>query len=437
MKKFFNKSIGRMVNLLSPQEAMQITKMYINHCIGKEVMSGVRLKMISYLYDFMAFSNINDINMFIKMLKEEKDSQNLGKEERSCYEKILEFFDSYKTYSNSEDVDIEQASNYIITMENMKKELIEKENRGQELNFNEKLLNGLFLNGFEFSSFALHICELYENKMKAAINSGNEIDIPLEQELAYYNLHDFSSTGDISKIESKKNDDKAKNYENTNKSNVVKPVGVNEKADAISEPKIIDKQPEVSPVEIKVDIPVTEEVKVNDVPVSEIKEKVQPKSEKVEENIPTINIGEVEEKEEIPQINISIPVDDKNETVKQEVAKPQTVNEAKQNQTAKVQEEEPKQVQEKVETPTITVEIPKEDKEVKKEPEKPKQEPKPQQSATAPRKPFISADDILKATQEINSGDAFGYFGDSIDRRNSYSSNNDDSSFDGTGGFRD
>ena len=67
-----------------------------------------------------------------------------------------------------------------------------------------------------------------------------------------------------------------------------------------------------------------------------------------------------------------------------------------------------------------------------------RQERPQQRSPFNTRKPFISADDILKATQEINSNDAFNYFGNSVDnRRNSYSSNDSDSSFDGTGGFRD
>ena len=68
MKKFFDKEMGRLVNLLSPQEAVQITKIYVNHCIGRRTMSEARMKMVSYLYDFITFSNTIEVDNFVEQL---------------------------------------------------------------------------------------------------------------------------------------------------------------------------------------------------------------------------------------------------------------------------------------------------------------------------------------------------------------------------------
>ena len=413
MNKYFDKNVGRIINLLSAQEAMKITEMYVNHCIGREIMSDIRLNMISYLYDFMTFSDIEQINEFVKKLRENKLG-NLDQEQKTCYNQLTEFFDSYKSYSKSNEINIEQAANYIIDMENRKKGISYKKEKNENLELSEKILNGLFINGFEFSSFASHICKLYEDKMKLALQNKTEIDIPLEEELAYYNLHDFSKSGEFVNVPKTETEPKTekKEHETTETQTQEKNEVVEKKQEEMfREIKAEDNIPQV-----KIDVPEENLNNVsnredNDVKVPQIQTINEESQKKEEKNgsqeivkAPTIEIKE----QQTPVVEINIPTDTiakkKEEQIPQIQINVDLENEAKSNKNEEAKAEKKEEI--------------KEDK-------------KPQQAST-PKKLSITADDILKATQEINANDAFGYFEDSIDRKNSNTSSNND-----FGGFRD
>ena len=632
MKKFFDKEMGRLVNLLSPQEAVQITKIYVNHCIGRRTMSEARMKMVSYLYDFITFSNTIEVDNFVEQLKRFKVTQNLDGDEKASYNKLIEFFKLYSICSKSNDVNIIQASEYIISMDNMKKEIRSKKRANENLDYAHQLFDGLFNVGFNFKELSPRICKLYEQKVQSAVSSEDEIDVSLEQEFAYYNLKDLYDTKDDVEEVKNEEDNKIENGEDKSIEKVQEnKEDEGKKADiAVEDPK---KEVELDTFKINDEAKKQEENKVIESNIKEEKvvvkplEKTESKEETLKVDIQTPNV--VEEKKEIPQVKVDPP---KVEVPRVKVPKPENmVREAVQIPEIKVPQinvempkEEISQVQipqvkieppkvevprvevpkpenivketvqiPEIKVPQINVEIPKEEipqvqipqvsvntskedtqrNEVKQEKDKEqipqievsipervastqndvrnnynrnnqnsgyngnnnynnnmnrnnnnannsnsnnnnngyngnsgnsnnsnnnryedrrqedrkqdenrnlqnekkvendrnsgnqnnggnnnstnnnnrnnnnqnnnqnnvnRQERPQQRSPFNTRKPFISADDILKATQEINSNDAFNYFGNSVDnRRNSYSSNDSDSSFDGTGGFRD
>ena len=591
MKKFFDKEMGRLVNLLSPQEAVQITKIYVNHCIGRRTMSEARMKMVSYLYDFITFSNTIEVDNFVEQLKRFKVTQNLDGDEKASYNKLIEFFKLYSICSKSNDVNIIQASEYIISMDNMKKEIRSKKRANENLDYAHQLFDGLFNVGFNFKELSPRICKLYEQKVQSAVSSEDEIDVSLEQEFAYYNLKDLYDTKDDVEEVKNEEDNKIENGEDKsiekvqeNKEDEGKEADI-----AVGDPK---KEVELETFKINDEAKKQEENKVSESNIKEEKvvvkplEKTESKEETLKVDIQTPNV--VEEKKEIPQVKIpQVKVEPpKVEVPRVEVPKPENmVREAVQIPEIKVPQinvEVPKEEIPQVQIPQVSVNTSKEDtqrNEVKQEKDKEqipqievsiperttstqndvrnnynrnnqnsgyngnnnnnnnannsynnnmnrnnnnannsnsnnnnngynsnsgnnnnnnnryedrrqedrkqdenrnlqnekkvendrnsgnqnnggnnnstnnnrnnnnqnnnqnnvnRQERTQQRSPFNTRKPFISADDILKATQEINSNDAFNYFGNSVDnRRNSYSSNDSDSSFDGTGGFRD
>ena len=591
MKKFFDKEMGRLVNLLSPQEAVQITKIYVNHCIGRRTMSEARMKMVSYLYDFITFSNTIEVDNFVEQLKRFKVTQNLDGDEKASYNKLIEFFKLYSICSKSNDVNIIQASEYIISMDNMKKEIRSKKRANENLDYAHQLFDGLFNVGFNFKELSPRICKLYEQKVQSAVSSEDEIDVSLEQEFAYYNLKDLYDTKDDVEEVKNEEDNKIENGEDKsiekvqeNKEDEGKEADI-----AVGDPK---KEVELETFKINDEAKKQEENKVSESNIKEEKvvvkplEKTESKEETLKVDIQTPNV--VEEKKEIPQVKIpQVKVEPpKVEVPRVEVPKPENmVREAVQIPEIKVPQinvEVPKEEIPQVQIPQVSVNTSKEDtqrNEVKQEKDKEqipqievsiperttstqndvrnnynrnnqnsgyngnnnnnnnannsynnnmnrnnnnannsnsnnnnngynsnsgnnnnnnnryedrrqedrkqdenrnlqnekkvendrnsgnqnnggnnnstnnnrnnnnqnnnqnnvnRQERPQQRSPFNTRKPFISADDILKATQEINSNDAFNYFGNSVDnRRNSYSSNDSDSSFDGTGGFRD
>ena len=588
MKKFFDKEMGRLVNLLSPQEAVQITKIYVNHCIGRRTMSEARMKMVSYLYDFITFSNTIEVDNFVEQLKRFKVTQNLDGDEKASYNKLIEFFKLYSICSKSNDVNIIQASEYIISMDNMKKEIRSKKRANENLDYAHQLFDGLFNVGFNFKELSPRICKLYEQKVQSAVSSEDEIDVSLEQEFAYYNLKDLYDTKDDVEEVKNEEDNKIENGEDKsiekvqeNKEDEGKEADI-----AVEEPK---KEVELDTFKINDEAKKQEENKVSESNIKEEKvvvkplEKTESKEETLKVDIQTPNV--VEEKKEIPQVKIpQVKVEPpKVEVPRVEVPKPENiVKETVQIPEIKVPQinvEVPKEEIPQVQIPQVNVNTTKEDtqrNEVKQEKDKEqipqievsipervastqnevrnnynrnnqnsvyngnnnynnnmnrnnnnannsnsnnnnngyngnsgnsnnsnnsnnnryedrrqedrkqdenrnlqnekklendrnsgnqnnggnnnstnnnnrnnnnqnnnqnnvnRQERPQQRSPFNTRKPFISADDILKATQEINSNDAFNYFGNSVDnRRNSYSSNDSDSSFDGTGGFRD
>ena len=643
MKKFFDKEMGRLVNLLSPQEAVQITKIYVNHCIGRRTMSEARMKMVSYLYDFITFSNTIEVDNFVEQLKRFKVTQNLDGDEKASYNKLIEFFKLYSICSKSNDVNIIQASEYIISMDNMKKEIRSKKRANENLDYAHQLFDGLFNVGFNFKELSPRICKLYEQKVQSAVSSEDEIDVSLEQEFAYYNLKDLYDTKDdveevkneednkiengedksIEKVQENKEDegkeadiavgdpkkeveletfkinDEAKKQEENKVSEsnikeekvVVKPLEKTESKEEtlkvdIQTPNVVEEKKEIPQVKIpqvkveppKVEVPrvevpkpenmVREAVQIPEIKVPQINVEVQ------KEEIPQVQIPQVKiepPKVEVPRVEVPKPENIVRETVQiPEIKVPQINVEVPKEEIPQVQipqvsvntskedtqRNEVKQEKDKEQIPQIEVSIPerttstqndvrnnynrnnqnsgyngnnnnnnnannsynnnmnrnnnnannsnsnnnnngynsnsgnnnnnnnryedrrqedrKQDENRNLQNEKKvendrnsgnqnnggnnnstnnnrnnnnqnnnqnnvnRQERTQQRSPFNTRKPFISADDILKATQEINSNDAFNYFGNSVDnRRNSYSSNDSDSSFDGTGGFRD
>ena len=632
MKKFFDKEMGRLVNLLSPQEAVQITKIYVNHCIGRRTMSEARMKMVSYLYDFITFSNTIEVDNFVEQLKRFKVTQNLDGDEKASYNKLIEFFKLYSICSKSNDVNIIQASEYIISMDNMKKEIRSKKRANENLDYAHQLFDGLFNVGFNFKELSPRICKLYEQKVQSAVSSEDEIDVSLEQEFAYYNLKDLYDTKDdveevkneednkiengedksIEKVQENKEDegkevdiavenpkkeveldtfkinDEAKKQEENKviESNikeekvVVKPLEKTESKEEtlkvdIQTPNVVEEKKEIPQVKVdppKVEVPrvkvpkpenmVREAVQIPEIKVPQINVEM-PKEEIPQVQIPQVKIEPP--KVEVPRVEVPKPENIVRETVQiPEIKVPQINVEVPKEEIPQVQipqvsvnttkedtqRNEVKQEKDKEQIPQIEVSIPervastqndvrnnynrnnqnsgyngnnnynnnmnrnnnnannsnsnnnnngyngnsgnsnnsnnnryedrrqedrKQDENRNLQNEKKvendrnsgnqnnggnnnstnnnnrnnnnqnnnqnnvnRQERPQQRSPFNTRKPFISADDILKATQEINSNDAFNYFGNSVDnRRNSYSSNDSDSSFDGTGGFRD
>ena len=577
MKKFFDKEMGRLVNLLSPQEAVQITKIYVNHCIGRRTMSEARMKMVSYLYDFITFSNTIEVDNFVEQLKRFKVTQNLDGDEKASYNKLIEFFKLYSICSKSNDVNIIQASEYIISMDNMKKEIRSKKRANENLDYAHQLFDGLFNVGFNFKELSPRICKLYEQKVQSAVSSEDEIDVSLEQEFAYYNLKDLYDTKDdveevkneednkiengedksIEKVQENKEDegkeadiaveepkkeveldtfkinDEAKKQENkVNESNikeekvVVKPLEKTESKEEtlkvdIQTPNVVEEKKEIPQVKIpqvkveppKVEVPrvevpkpeniVRETVQIPEIKVPQINVEV-PKEEIPQVQIPQVSVNTTKEdiqrnevkqekdKEQIPQIEVSIPErvastqndvrnnynrnnnnannnynnnmnrnnnnannsNSNNNGYNGNIGNSNNSNnnryEDKREEDRKQDENRNLQNEKKVENDrnsgnqnnggnnNSTNNNRNNNNQNNNQNNVNRQERPQQRSPFNTRKPFISADDILKATQEINSNDAFNYFGNSVDsRRNSYSSNDSDSSFDGTGGFRD
>ena len=437
MKKFFNKNVGRTVNLLSAQEAIQIIKMYIDNCTGKQLMSEVRLKMVTYLYDFMLFSNIKDIEEVVKFLMDGKELKDIDDDSKKCYDVLYEFFNSYSNYLYSEEVDIEQASEYIIRMDGEKTRISDKVKDNGELDTIEKLLNGLFDIGFDFAPFAEHVCELYTNKMKSDIDNGNELDVPLERELAYCNLHDFyenegSNINQRPKVSTKNKQEKAP--EPSEEENTVEEVQKEKNEEENTES--VQEVNENTTEEQSSEEPASENAEVEEEKAPEVNVVDEQKNEEV----PTIEI-EAPKEEEVPTIEVNVPSEEAKEEKKEEVqeAPTITVEIPQEENKEEPKAEEPKEKEEEKATDTkgeeVLMDAESEDKKKSDTKEEAKEEPKAQ--AVPHKKLSISADDILRATQDIDPDAAFNYFGNSVDNKRYGSSNDDDSSFDGTGGFRD
>ena len=363
MKKFFDKEMGRLVNLLSPQEAVQITKIYVNHCIGRRTMSEARMKMVSYLYDFITFSNTIEVDNFVEQLKRFKVTQNLDGDEKASYNKLIEFFKLYSICSKSNDVNIIQASEYIISMDNMKKEIRSKKRANENLDYAHQLFDGLFNVGFNFKELSPRICKLYEQKVQSAVSSEDEIDVSLEQEFAYYNLKDLYDTKDDVEEVKNEEDNKIENGEDKsiekvqeNKEDEGKEADI-----AVEDPK---KEVELDTFKINDEAKKQEENKVIESNIKEEKvvvkplEKTESKEETLKVDIQTPNV--VEEKKEIPQVKVDPP---KVEVPRVKVPKPENmVREAVQIPEIKVPQinvEMPKEEIPQVQIPQVKIEPPK------------------------------------------------------------------------------
>lgn len=195
MKRFIDKETGKEVNVLTEEEAIRIARMYVNHCTGKEKMPNNRLYLVSFLYDFLVYGDDDDMENMIKALAEITNSQ--PEEEKATYTAMYNIFKKYEEFTK-DDIKIVEATSYIFSMDNNKTVINRKKANNEQLDATQKALSGLFDEGLDFSSFASHICEVWNREVKEKLShDGVEVDIPLDDELAYQDLLQFSNTGKL------------------------------------------------------------------------------------------------------------------------------------------------------------------------------------------------------------------------------------------------
>lgn len=195
MKRFIDKETGKEVNVLTEEEAIRIARMYINHCTGKEKMPNNRLYLVSFLYDFLVYGDDDDMENMIRALAEMTNSQ--SDEEKDTYIAIYNIFKKYEEFTK-DDIKIVEATSYIFSMDNNKTIINRKKANNEPLDSKQKVLSGLFDEGLDFSSFASHICEVWNREVKEKLSQdGMEVDIPLDDELAYQDLLQFANTGKL------------------------------------------------------------------------------------------------------------------------------------------------------------------------------------------------------------------------------------------------
>lgn len=305
MKKFIDKETGKEVNVLTEEEAIRIARMYVNHCTGKEKMPNNRLYLVSYLYDFLVYGDDDDMENMIKALAEITNSQ--PEEEKETYIAIYNIFKKYEEFTK-DDIKIVEATSYIFSMDNNKTIINRKKSNGEPLDSTQKVLSGLFDEGLDFNSFASHICEVWNREVKEKLSHyGEEVDIPLDDELAYQDLLQFANTGklpekaeymiDFENLSLKK---KTEDIEAKEESNNYEKIQEENNASL----KESDTNPKQTDTEVKSD--------------NYVEPNVEPANNIDEHNDPEDNTVKNEEQnavqEEIPTIEISLDdVDDENE----------------------------------------------------------------------------------------------------------------------------
>lgn len=191
MKRYFDEKTGKIVNVLTVEEANRIVKIVIDYFFVDTNMPKGRLNLMSLLRDFIKLASLDDISKFTKYIEEYKQTLKLNKEEQENFAMLYQFFKVYQDYSN-ENLNIEEAANYILEKRNQK-ELIEKKD-ANELTQKEIILKVLFEKGFSFDRLAKVACETWEKKIQDKIKKDKqEVIISIEQEIAYQDLLDFAS----------------------------------------------------------------------------------------------------------------------------------------------------------------------------------------------------------------------------------------------------
>lgn len=195
VKKFIDN--GRIVTLLTADEAKKILEMYINYCLGKREVKSGRLNLVNYLADFIKYAESKDIVKFYDVLLKEKETFEFSKSDLKAYESLLTFFEIYNGIEKGE-LDLNNISNYIISAEEKKQVIDKKEKNNEELNFEEKLNNIFFSKDFDLLFLAKKACDKWEEKLHKMLEENpSGIDISLKDEIAYQDLLALCENGNI------------------------------------------------------------------------------------------------------------------------------------------------------------------------------------------------------------------------------------------------
>lgn len=193
MKKFIEKETGRIVTLLSVDEAKKVLEMYINYCLGKREVKSGRLNLVNYLGDFIKYSSNKDIVRFYDTLVKDKETFGFSKNDLKAYESLVTFFELYNGIEKGE-FNIMNVSDYIMSSMSKKETIDKKIQEGQELNFEEKLNHIFFNKDFDLSILAVDACKKWEEVLKRKIGENPDgIDVSLKDEIAYQDLLAFSN----------------------------------------------------------------------------------------------------------------------------------------------------------------------------------------------------------------------------------------------------
>lgn len=202
MKKFIDKESGRIVSLLTVEEAKKVLKMYINYCLGKQEVKKSRLNLVEYLGDFVNYSEQKDISRFYDILNKEKEGFQFSKSDVKAYESLMSFFEIYNKIENN-NFELSAISNYITSAISKKTSIDKKVKNGEELNFEEKLNNIFFNKGFDLSILAKNACAKWEEGLRGKIEqSDGQIDVSLQEEIAYQELLELCTLDDEDFVES-------------------------------------------------------------------------------------------------------------------------------------------------------------------------------------------------------------------------------------------
>lgn len=294
MKRYVEEGTGKIVNLLTGEEAKRIITMYINNYFGSEKIPESRKRLLSYLVDFLNYSKSDEKQKFVDYIKNYEKELELKKEEKKVYDKLVEFFTAYSETVTA-DIDISKVAKYIMEKSTKEKLIDEKKEKSQEFTLDEKILDELFSNGFNFSNLASEACKAWEKKLNDALSSKNgEIFVSLDDDIAYHDLLDFVKTGTFAteiEIKDKKNEDKVEKLnEKTEKEATVS--YEDNKVPTIENLEIKDDALNTDAVETKkVEAPIKQNLEINNVP----------------------NENKQNKQENIPLIQIQIPEDDEND----------------------------------------------------------------------------------------------------------------------------
>lgn len=209
MKKFIEKESGRIVTVLTVDEAKKILEMYINCCLGKREVTVGRLNLVNYLGDFVKYSEKKDVSRFYDILVRDKENYEFSKNEQKSYESLINFFEIYNNIEKGE-FDLNTVSNYISTAMTKKEALDLKIEKNETLNFEEKLNSIFFNKDFDLSILAKNACSKWEELLKQKIEqSEGGVDITLKEEIAYQDLLAIcnGNAGVMAKFEIKKEPD--------------------------------------------------------------------------------------------------------------------------------------------------------------------------------------------------------------------------------------
>ncbi len=201
MKKFIDKESGRIVSLLTVEEAKKVLKMYINYCLGKQEVKKSRLNLVEYLGDFVNYSEQKDISRFYDILNKEKEGFQFSKPDAKAYESLMSFFEMYNKIENN-NFELSAISSYITSAVSKKASIDRKIENGEELNFEEKLNNIFFNKGFDLSILAKNACAKWEEGLRNKIQQADgQIDVSLQEEIAYQELLELCTLDDKDIVE--------------------------------------------------------------------------------------------------------------------------------------------------------------------------------------------------------------------------------------------